>query len=742
MAAGRGVLRLVALAACVVVPPAALAATGPPTVESVRVGFGESNRFKVGTWTPVRVQLRGSDERFAGTMELVVPDDDGTPTAVRQPVDVGPGQGGRVVLYARSGSSVPEFKIRFYDAAGRRRGPEFQGSAMAQIEAMAPGESLLLTLGNPRGVELVPKLPGLGDDTATNGRGLAVARIEPGDDQLPGRWYGYDAATAVVLDANDRDTLTLLNAGKGEALKQWVARGGHLVVAVGANWQQAREGVLGEMLPGEPTGRTRVTDLGALESFAGSTTPIIPGNGAVEAAQFTKVDAKGGKVLASTASVPLVIRGPYGFGRVTAVAIDVDQEPFASWADRGLFWSRALDLHRSASADATSGANAGTPIGGGQLYQSGVTDLATLLRRSLERFPGIRLVPFGWVAFLIFLYILLIGPGDYFFLKKVVKRMELTWITFPAIVAAVSLLAYFAAYRFKGTELRVNKVDALDIDQASGLARGWSWVDVFSPQNRDYDVAVAPTAIDRPGNSPLAGSETMLSWFGVPESGFGGMGGGNQIGFAGGGYTYMPTVASGKLAGLRIPIWSSRCLGARWFGPAPARVVEADLTPSGTDRLNGTLINRLDTPLEGAILAFGQQVYDLGTIAPGATVRVELAPDRALSGYLKKLKVNSAQNQNNSAGEIDRADLVRTLMFHERLGGGAAGRLGNRTLGDLDLSGQLDLDRPMLVARVARPASSLVLGGGSSEPKVDQTTVVRVILPLGRAPGDSTEGGN
>ena len=64
----------------------------------------------------------------------------------------------------------------------------------------------------------------------------------------------------------------------------------------------------------------------------------------------------------------------------------------------------------------------------------GVSDLSTILRTALEQFPGVKLIPFGWVAFFIFLYILLIGPGDYFFLKKVLKRMELTWITFPTIV--------------------------------------------------------------------------------------------------------------------------------------------------------------------------------------------------------------------------------------------------------------------------------------------------------------------
>src|SRR5262249_6662530 len=141
--------------------------------------------------------------------------------------------------------------------------------------------------------------------------------------------------------------------------------------------------------------------------------------------------------------------------------------------------------------------SAGKSGGGSQFYQLGVSDLSSQLRIALEQFPGVRLIPFGWVAFFIFLYILLIGPGDYFFLKKVVKRMELTWIPFPTIVVVVSLVAYYAAYLLKGNDLLVNKVDVVDIDQPAGMARGWTWISLFSPQNRDYSIRAIPQPLDR-----------------------------------------------------------------------------------------------------------------------------------------------------------------------------------------------------------------------------------------------------
>src|SRR5262249_14843356 len=161
-----------------------------------------------------------------------------------------------------------------------------------------------------------------------------------------------------------------------------------------------------------------------------------------------------------------------------------------------------------------------------RMYQEGVSDLASQLRQALEQFPGVKLVPFGWVAFFIFLYILLIGPGDYFFLKKVVKRMELTWVTFPLIVLTVSLAAYLGAYAVEGKELRANKLDVLGVDRASGpgvagapaTMRGSSFLNLFSPQNYDYDVAVVPQAVARDpppsqagSDRPPAGTEVLLS---------------------------------------------------------------------------------------------------------------------------------------------------------------------------------------------------------------------------------------
>ena len=494
-------------------------AAPPVEVQNVRVGFGQVNTFKIGAWTPVWVQLGAGPDRFSGFMDLVVPDDDGIPTSYRQTVELGPRQSQRLTAYGRPGGKDTEFTIRLFDSQGRRVLEVPQGISMPKPpESIMPDEKLILTIGQPMGVDQIPTLPGFvqaaqarqGLQSGSGGAEIVVARIETQGDSMPGRWYGYNAAHCIVVDTDDRAVLQALDALKGQSLVDWVKHGGHLVVSVGANWQAVRDSVLGPILPALPNGQERVTSLEALDAFAESNKPITPPG--TPPVMVTKLENVAGARRQGAqhrwAALPLVVRGAHGFGRVTLIGLATDQKLLADWPDRGLFWARALDLKHEGLASPASGARIAG--GGGRFYQSGVSDLSSQLRIALEQFPNVKLIPFGWVAFFIFLYILMIGPGDYFFLKKVLKRMELTWITFPTIVVTVSLLAYFAAYRLKGNDLLVNKVDVIDVDQPGGLVRGRTLVSVFSPQNRDYNVGFVPVApnLDREV-SPLAASELL-----------------------------------------------------------------------------------------------------------------------------------------------------------------------------------------------------------------------------------------
>jgi hypothetical protein len=150
------------------------------------------------------------------------------------------------------------------------------------------------------------------------------------------------------------------------------------------------------------------------------------------------------------------------------------------------------------------------------------------------------------------------------------------------------------------------------------------------------------------------------------------------------------------------------------------------------DRITGTVTNPQSVPLEDAMLVYGKDVYSLGTLAPGATVRVELASNRNLSGLMKDNQPQYLTNQQwNRDVKIDRAQLLLAVMFHDSESTLASEQIiGNGTLQDLDLTGQLALGRPMLVARSTRQGARLDLDHPPSPPKIEQLTLVRIMLPL------------
>jgi hypothetical protein len=159
--------------------------------------------------------------------------------------------------------------------------------------------------------------------------------------------------------------------------------------------------------------------------------------------------------------------------------------------------------------------------------------------------------------------------------------------------------------------------------------------------------------------------------------------------------------------------------------------VRPDLTRTGTDRVTGRLTNLLDEPLEEAILVYQSQVYDLGSIAPGASVVINPTRTQNLTGYLDRFSANELKNTGAGWSERARLKLPRLMMFHES-GPASLRALTNGPMSRLDLTGLLALNRPMLVARVKRPGSQLTLTGvrGLENARIDQTTLVRCLLPL------------
>jgi hypothetical protein len=412
------------------------------------------------------------------------------------------------------------------------------------------------------------------------------------------------------------------------------------VVVVGANaglvsqLEPLRELLPFEVKPGQHTGLLSLT-WPAREASQTSTLSASLGQrgGTFPLAELSPRPNRPGRILIPpqepTATAPPknihAGQAAFGLGKITVVGFDLDRPPFTEFAARPEFWDWVLrDGGASRASTGDEKPRQATTALTEEEDKAGVA-----LRTHADTFDGVPVVSFGWIAVLIVFYILLIGPVEYFFLKRVLGRLELTWVTFPLIVLTVSLAAYFTAYSLKGRDLKVNKIDVVDVDAAGGRVYGTTWFTVFSPRIDTYTIGVTP---GEGWGDPEPG--TAVSWVGGPRGG--------RASLLRRSYRYhadADAVADG-LEKVPVQVWSTKSFVANWssrFDPAAANaVVRSDLQhpPADPSAVIGSFTLNLPVPvLSDCVLFYGGQAYPLpgGTIRPGETVRpvwdkLELAP--------------------------------------------------------------------------------------------------------------------
>jgi hypothetical protein len=350
------------------------------------------------------------------------------------------------------------------------------------------------------------------------------------------------------------------------------------------------------------------------------------------------------------AAEKLAAQAAFGLGRVTVVAFDIDRSPFTDPANafaRTEFWEWLLT--EAGDRDAPRVPEAGVQPqprddwnrrGGGPQSTLGAPGtggedgVVSALRGSIDYYDEVPVISFGWVALFILGYTLVIGPIEYVLLKKLLGKLELTWITFPIIVLTVSGAAYATAYAVKGKDLRMNKIDVVDIDLRTDPARprvyGRTWFTIFSPRIDSYTIGVEPkdnwakTRDDR-GYTPV----TTVDWFGLPPK--------DTRGGGGRGYQYSidprgdGSPQANGVSGVPIQVWGTKAFAANWSGVAdPANPpVKADVRQEGEngDRITGTVTYNLTLKdVDQALLVYRGKVYPFEkAVVPGLPVPVSIA---------------------------------------------------------------------------------------------------------------------
>ncbi len=687
-------------------------------IRDATIGF--EGAYKVGYWTPVRITILTDSKDLEGQLALTTKDGDGVPATFldAEPIRVAANTTRSFTRYVKFGQIGGELTIelRLTDGATMKR--VFVGDELPP--AMASDRDWILTLGPDTGVAAAIK----------SSRVTAIADVSA----LPTDWFAYEAVNTIVLATSDTSLLASISPEQFTALEQWVELGGRLVMCVGAGGEEVIGAgqPLANLVPGTFSRVQTVRGLTALESHVGSSQALdaIKVDGRTVPLQICLLENVVGKIpvyeQAADGKRPVIIRAPTGLGQVVFVAVDLDRPPFSDWADRPRLIEKLVqgDAEQQQDRSTSSGPT-------GQLVHLGYDDLSGQLRTAAEQYSGVGLVPFSWVAGLIVVYILLIGPADYFLLRDVLRRMSWTWVTFPIIVVVFCSLAVVLHRTFKASGVKLNQIDLVDIDLDRSLARGTTWTHLYSPKSAIYDLQLTSSWLDTANDSPGC----LLAWHGLPGTSLGGLEAKSATLFPAP-YTISRSAADTVIEQTPIEIDGTKAFIARWWNQVQLEST-ADLHLDAGGLLRGNVMNPLPVELQDCVLLYENWAYKLerkgNVLRPGDATPVHLEKPLNFNWRLTRRRVVEIKDITTpwEQRDLDVPRVLEMMMFHGVAGGDKYTHLQHRYQAYLDLSEHLSIGRAILLGRAEQPASEISLNGQTAAASYDQRwTFYRVVFPV------------
>ena len=293
--------------------------------------------------------------------------------------------------------------------------------------------------------------------------------------ELPQRWLDYSNVDLLFIGLKQLEKLSQTNPGAFEAIIGWTAAGGNLCVSgVGEDWE-------------------RMAELESLIGLPVSEKPTI--KGAPRAGWIEPNPARFGKAVRGLGSETLgpfdpIPPNPYA-NRDSSVEVDVQPAPKPTPApEQAHFAYRHHEMGMLVAIrpeDPFPGTAAEwawmlDSIGANRILWSkrhGVTAIGVNGDFLNFLIPGVGLAPVGAFRVLITLFVVAIGPLNYYLLRR---RRRLHWlvVTIPvsAGVVTAALFAYAVVADGLGTRARVRSVT--QIDQRNRRAVCWSRISYYA----------------------------------------------------------------------------------------------------------------------------------------------------------------------------------------------------------------------------------------------------------------------
>jgi hypothetical protein len=430
-----------------------------PGTITLTVNAGFDGYFREGQWIPVLVRARNDGGDVEGWL-VVRPETSGSGivNTYSVPISLPSGADKTDILYVTARAFANQLRVDFVDNDG-----VVLTNQPAMLRHVQPQDQLHVVVSqSPVGsVDLG------GVHTGGHNAFQAYWLV----DNIPDRAAGLDSVNMLLF--SDVDT-GALSSEQRQAIADWVAQGGHLLVTGGTNWQATAAGLL-DLLPLQPAQSSTVEDLTALAKWGSSTE--LEGQ-TVVADGTLHPDAR---VLAATPDgVPLLVRRTLGTGVVDYLTADPAAQPLRGW--NGL-----SDLWFSLATTVAPRPSWMHPF----LFWNNAAD-------AVQIFPGYNILPevlplCGFLA----AYIALVGPLNYIVLNRL-NRREYAWFTIPAFIALFSALAWVTGFNLRGNDARLSRIAVVHSWPDTERAYAEQVMGLLSPRRTQYSLVMEDGSFLRP----------------------------------------------------------------------------------------------------------------------------------------------------------------------------------------------------------------------------------------------------
>ena len=447
-------LNLALLVAAMAVSAAPMGVHAAASRLTIAAHLGFHDTIKLGDWMPLAIDVTNNGSALDGTVEV----------QTSSSLGMGAPPGGTAVyqtpISLASGATKHLRTEVIEDQQGSITVRVIENGRVVGSQSVIPVNTTAVLIG------VLSDQPSSLDRLASiNPGGFSTGVVHLAGTDIPESGILLRPFDLLAIDDFSTDTLT---AGQQAAIGDYVMNGGTLLLGTGGSWHKTLGGLPSPILPMQVTGYSILATSQALGGLTG-----------VEVASGSLT---GGNPWLSEGNEPLLLEKAVGGGWVEMATFDWNQDSIAGW-------SGTSALLRQTFVRASSGLYAAQVAAMGGSSGNSLAQKGGNYSPVLSNLPSLDLPAWWLIGSLVLLYVLLVGPINYFVLRAI-NRRALAWITVPTIALLAAGGAYGAATLTKGRSVQANEVSIIHVASGSDRAYQEAYTGILTPTRGDYEVGV------------------------------------------------------------------------------------------------------------------------------------------------------------------------------------------------------------------------------------------------------------